>query len=74
MLGFCLPPPAFLQQADDPYEVTIVHRNFLRSLCGSYNSVICENKFTVRLEKCQLKGNVFICGNIITCSYIVLVP
>ena len=63
MLGFCLPPPAFLRQADDPYEVNIVRRNFY-SLCGSYNSVIYENKFTVRLEKCQVKDNGFICGNI----------
>jgi len=52
MLGFFLPPPAFLQQVDDPYEVKIVHSNFLPRLCGSYNSVIYENKFTLRLEKC----------------------
>ena len=63
MLGFCLLPSSFLRQVDDPYDVNIVHRNFLQSLRGSYNSVICENKFTVRLEKCQLKGNGFICGN-----------
>ena len=78
MLGFCLPPPAFLRevddpyflppsaflrQVDDPYEVNIGRRNFLQSLCSSYNSVIYENK-------CQLKGKVFMCGNILTYSYI----
>ena len=49
MLGFCLHPPAFLRQVDDLYEVNMVRRNFLQSLCGSYNSVIYENEFTLRL-------------------------
>jgi hypothetical protein len=74
MLGFCLPPPAFLRQVDDAYEVNIVRSNLLPRLCGSYNSVIYKNKFTFCLEKCYLEGNGFICGNILTCSYITHLP